>query len=90
MTDPFQSEPCDLCGWRHRLDDWKPQQKPRQRVETLVEAGFMDTVPAGSIGTVIEWSQYGGPLHVRVEFPWRDEYGYPVRANYRPCQLEIL
>jgi hypothetical protein len=48
-----------------------------------------DVVPAGSVGWVREWTQYGGPVSVRVQFEdLRDRYQWALRASYNPCELE--
>lgn len=64
--------PCPDCGEHHLLDQFSP--------------GMRVTVD-GRPGRVIEWSQYGGPLYVRVEFDNRDHHGNPFRDNFNPCEL---
>lgn len=47
------STPCDLCGERHELDEFKVNATVR--------------TPSDVIGRVLYWSQYGGPLYYRIK-----------------------
>lgn len=80
--------PCDSCGVRHELD----AIRHGMNVRTLVEGGDWEDarIPAGTLGTVREWSQYGGPLSIRVQFEVLDKYGIAMRGSYDPCQLEVI
>ncbi len=42
---------------------------------------------AGKPGTVDSWSQYGSPLSIRVQFDEKDEYDFPVRESFHPCEV---
>ena len=84
----FSSIPCH-CGWRHQIDAFKPGTKVR--VLSQSRQGEADWV--GCVGTVREWSQYGGPVYVRVEFREQCEAVncgavHYTRHNFDPCELE--
>ena len=63
---------CPGCGEHHLVDAFPPGAR---------------VVVDGKRGTVREWSQYGAPLYVRVDFDEPNAEGHPVRENYHPCQL---
>jgi len=65
----FSELPCRDCGWRHQLDAFKPLER-------------VEIVELGVVGIVLEWSQYGCPVYVRVQFE------NDVRRNFSPCELE--
>lgn len=85
--------PC-RCGWYHELDAFKPGQRvrvlPLDEQENPAVATEDRAIPALIHGSrfakVREWSQYGSPVYVRVEFfdgsPERE------RQNFYPCELE--
>lgn len=64
--------PCPDCHEHHLLDQFQP--------------GMRVSVD-GRRGTVLEWSQYGSPLYVRIEFDNRDDHGNPFRDNFNPCEI---
>ena len=72
MTSDLSSHPCRRCGERHQL-----RARP---VGMLIMA-------AGRTGTVDSWSQYNSPLSVRVQFDEEDEYGFPIRESFAPCEV---
>lgn len=46
------------------------------------DRGYQHIDYVGCTGQVVSWSQYGGPVYVRVEFPNGE------RENFDPCELE--
>ncbi len=65
---------CGRCGEHHLLAQF-----------SLGDRVVFD----GKAGEVVSWTQYGGPMSVRVAFEARDEAGELVRANFDPCQLSL-
>lgn len=79
----FSEQPCSSCGWHHQLDAFVFTDRVRV-LRQRRDRGLRHVDYVGCIGTVIEWSQYGGPVYVRVQFGRdRDE-----RENFDPCELE--
>jgi hypothetical protein len=87
---PTVSEkPCSICGERHKLGEFNVGSEVRVLVP-------IREIACGAIGKVDSWSQYGGPIYYRVEFPARDDREGVTgitrgpRENFAPCQLEAL
>lgn len=80
----FSDKPCMSCGWHHQVDAFKPKQSVRILTCSFVlgNTAFNQRDFTGEIGTVVEWSCYGGPVRVRVQFP------DGVRGSFEPCELE--
>ncbi len=72
-TAPERStQACGRCNKHHPLDMFFVGQR---------------VIVDGKHGTVVSWTQYGGPLSVRVEYDTRDEAGDLIRGNFYPCQV---
>ncbi len=85
----YSELPCK-CGWHHQLDAFAHGELVETLGDKYAWIGRL-LVPAGTVGEVQSWSQYGSDVYVRVEFPdLRDEWGFRIRENYRPCELEHL
>ena len=76
---------CSNCGVIHLPEPWftpYPHHRPPKFVR-VTNGRF-----AGQVARVQEWSRYGCPLYVRVQFRSPDPDRAPVRENFSPCDLE--
>lgn len=81
MVTAFSQQPCSRCGWKHALDDFKPRDKVRVLHHSVRERSGKPS-RVGETAMVREWSQYGGPVYVRVQFDDGE------RENFDPCEIE--
>lgn len=95
MIDSFylSEKSCEHCGWRHQLDAFKVGDfvSVTPNYDTEHYWGASGVWQPGTIGMVVQWSQYGGPVYVRVEpINQLGLMGVDCRANFSPCELEHL
>jgi hypothetical protein len=90
----FAALECNVCGFRHQVDGFKPRQEVR-----IVAVDEKDPqCRLGMYGQIVSWSQYGGPItyYVRVHvgddptWSWHEDGSQgPYRfAYFEPCALE--
>ena len=72
---------CDVCKTVEHPPDWP--------VKAGTPVLIIDGPYKNRIGIALQWSRYAGPIYFRVLLG-KDEDGFPLRENFRPCQIEAL